>query len=73
MFFETSNEETINGKRKSVFFRKPVPWVFLPIFDVLLAFQDLDIVDLAGTLDWTPPVNVSGELLTYRGSLFFQL
>ena len=41
---------------------------FLPTFDVLVGWnQDLDIVDLAGTLDWTPPVNVSGELLTYRG------
>eukprot|EP00435_Cladocopium_sp_Y103_P019251 s1118_g4.t1 len=26
---------------------------------------DLDIVDLQGQLDWTPPENVSGEVITY--------
>ena len=32
---------------------------------MIISREDLNIVDLAGTLTWTPPVNVSDEVITY--------
>ena len=44
---------------------KIFPVLFLPL---KILTEDLNIVDLAGTLTWTPPVNVSDEVITWLDS-----
>ncbi|CAE7217945.1 unnamed protein product, partial [Symbiodinium microadriaticum] len=36
----------------------------MPVKDVFWVGEDLDINDLQGTLQWTPPENISGEVIT---------
>ncbi|CAE7214188.1 unnamed protein product [Symbiodinium sp. CCMP2592] len=36
----------------------------MPVNDVFWVGEDLDINDLQGTLQWTPPENISGEVIT---------